>query len=80
MVISCHEIWQRISDYIDDELSPEMRQHIEEHLEGCRHCSALLDSTRNIIVLIADEKTFDIPVDFSQRLHAKLALEMSRES
>jgi hypothetical protein len=35
----------------------------------------ILDSTRNIIVLTADQRVFELPADYSERLHARLDLE-----
>jgi hypothetical protein len=53
-----------------------MLESIENHLAHCRHCAAVLDSTRNILVLVADERTFEIPVGYSERLHARLQQEL----
>ncbi len=78
MVLNCKHVWQEISNYIDDSVSPELREAIEEHLAHCRHCAAVLDSTRNILFLIADERTFELPVGFSERLHARLEEEIEK--
>ena len=78
MVVNCHEVWREISNYIEGDLSPELKAQLETHLAGCRHCAALLDSTRNVVVLIADERTFELPSGFSQRLHERLADEIGR--
>jgi hypothetical protein len=45
---------------------------MEKHLAHCRHCAAILDSTHNIVYLIADERTFTLPTGFSERLRARL--------
>jgi hypothetical protein len=37
----------------------------------------VLDSTRNILYLIADDRTFEIPVGYSDRLHARLQDEIA---
>jgi anti-sigma factor RsiW len=78
MVLNCKHVWEAISNYIDDSVSPELREAIEEHLAHCRHCAAVLDSTRNILYLIADERTFELPVGFSERLHARLEQEIEK--
>jgi anti-sigma factor RsiW len=78
MVLNCRHVWEEISNYIDDSVSPELREAIEEHLAHCRHCAAVLDSTRNILYLIADERTFELPVGFSERLHARLEEEIEK--
>jgi anti-sigma factor RsiW len=69
---------EEISNYIDDSVSPELREAIEEHLAHCRHCAAILDSTRNILYLIADERPFELPVGYSERLHARLREEIEK--
>lgn len=72
MVLNCKHVWSQISDYIDGTVAPELLQSVEEHLANCRHCAAVLDSTRNILVLVADDRTFELPVGYSERLHEKL--------
>jgi anti-sigma factor RsiW len=72
MVLDCRHVWDQISNYIDDTVPPELRQVVEEHLAHCRHCAAVLDSTRNILVLVADDRTFELPIGYSERLHARL--------
>jgi hypothetical protein len=49
-----------------------MREELERHLAYCRHCTAVIDGVRNIIVLVADGRTFSLPAGFSARLRARL--------
>ena len=72
MALSCRHVWDHISEYIDNTLDPQVRADVERHLATCEICSAILDSTRNIIVLMADDRVFELPLDFSKRLHARL--------
>jgi anti-sigma factor RsiW len=76
MRIDCQHVWQYISDYIDGEVDAELRAHIDIHLETCEICSAVLDSTRNVIVLVADDRVFELPAGFSERLHARIEHEL----
>jgi len=78
MVLDCKHVWREISNYIDGDLDPTVRANMEEHLAQCRHCAAILDSTRNIVYLIADERVFALPVGFSERLRARLENELNR--
>jgi anti-sigma factor RsiW len=73
MVLNCRHVWREISNYIEGTVDPGMREAIETHLAHCRHCAAVLDSTRNILVLVADDRTFELPIGFSDRLHTKLS-------
>jgi anti-sigma factor RsiW len=72
MRIDCKHVWEYISTYIDGEVDAELRARIDQHLETCEICSAVLDSTRNVVVLVADEHVFELPAGFSQRLHDRI--------
>ncbi len=76
MVIECKHVWEHISGYLDGTLSDETREMVQKHLDHCEICSAILDSTRNIIILTADDHVFELPVGFSERLHARIDLEL----
>ena len=76
MVIDCKHVWNYISEYLDGTLSSDTREAVQKHLDHCEICSAILDSTRNIIILTADDRVFELPVGFSERLHAGLDLEL----
>jgi len=78
MRIDCKHVWQHISAYIDGELDAALRAEIDLHLETCEICSAVLDSTRNVVVLVADSRVFELPAGFSQRLHARIDHELGQ--
>jgi hypothetical protein len=75
MELNCKHVWGYISEYLEDSVDDTLRAEIERHLEHCAICSAILDSTRNILYLTADERTFALPVGFSERLYARLERE-----
>ena len=79
MVIECKHVWNYISDFLDGTLPEETRELVQRHLEHCEICSAILDSTQNILVLTADDRVFELPVGFSERLHARLNREISEK-
>jgi anti-sigma factor RsiW len=70
--ISCEEVWREISNYLESEISAEMRARMEEHFKGCTHCTAVLDGTRNVVRLVGDAAAFEVPAGFSNRLYRKL--------
>ena len=76
MALECKHVWDYISEFLDDSLAPETKELVQKHLENCEICSAILDSTRNILVLTADDRVFELPAGYSERLHARLAQEM----
>jgi anti-sigma factor RsiW len=76
--IDCKHVWQYISAYIEDDVEPALRAEIDRHLETCEICSAVLDSTRNVVILVADDRVFELPAGFSQRLHARIDRELAK--
>ena len=76
MVIDCKHVWNYISEYLDGTLHEETRDAVQKHLDHCEICSAILDSTRNVIILTADDRVFELPAGYSERLHARLAREI----
>lgn len=77
MVLDCKHVWDCISGYLDDTLPPALLNLVQEHLDQCEICSAILDSTRNILILTADDLVLELPVGFSERLHVRLDQEMA---
>ena len=77
MRIDCKHVWQHISAYIDGDVDEALRAEIDKHLETCEICSAVLDSTRNVVVLVADARVFELPAGFTERLHGRLEEELA---
>ncbi len=78
MNLDCKHVWEHISEYLDGTVDAKLREDIELHLEHCEICSAILDSTRNILILTADDRTFELPVGYSKRLHERLKEEIEK--
>ena len=76
----CTEVLDRVYGYIDGELDADLRAHIDRHLETCEICSAVLDSTRNVVILVADNRVFELPAGFSKRLHERIDRELEAPS
>lgn len=72
MVVNCETVWREISNYVDGEVDPALRAGVEEHVRGCKDCTALLEGTRNLIQLYGDERMLEVPLGFGHRLHRRL--------
>lgn len=72
MVVNCEQVWQAISDYLEGDVSPELRAAMETHFKECKRCTAVLDGTRNVVQLYSDERMFELPADFDARLQRRL--------
>src|SRR6266508_2373419 len=58
IVVRCNTAIRELSRYIDSQLDSRTREKIEKHLKYCRRCRILLDTTRKVIYLVANEKVF----------------------
>ena len=70
--ISCVEVWREISNYVDDDVAPELRARMEAHFKSCAHCTAVLDGTKNVVKLVADGVEYELPGGFADRLYRKI--------
>ncbi len=71
--IDCHEVWRELVNYMEGDLTPEMRDRITRHLQRCSHCTAVYDGSRNVVRLLGDKNAFELPTGFSRRLYERLS-------
>ena len=71
--INCREVIREISNYIENEVPSDLRERLESHFRQCDHCRAVLDGTGNLLRLVGDGRSFDLPPGFSRRLHQRIA-------
>jgi predicted anti-sigma-YlaC factor YlaD len=76
--IDCFEVWRNISNLIDDEVTPDLRQRIEAHFKACSHCKAIYDGATNVVSIVGDERAFDLPPAVGKRLYAKFEKEVKK--
>ena len=72
-MIRCKEILRELSDYIDEEITAELRAQMEVHLCACRHCKVLVDTTRKTLTLVSDNSFLELPKGVSERLLERLS-------
>jgi len=77
MVVNCEHVWREISNYLENEVGSATRAAMEAHFKECKHCTAVLDGTRNVVQLYGDDRLFELPAGFSQRLQRRLAQQSS---
>ena len=73
---NCEQLLGSLSSYIDGDLSPELCQELEKHLEGCEDCRIVLNTTKRTIDLVHSpvEKP-ELPDDVRERLFKRLNLD-----
>jgi hypothetical protein len=60
-MITCEEFFAEFADYLEDQVSPEVRQELELHLSQCRVCHVLYDSSRKTIKIVSESDSFELP-------------------
>ena len=60
MKIGCDEVWREISNYLEDEITADLRIRMDEHFKSCKRCNAVLIGTRNVVRLVGDAAVFDL--------------------
>ena len=64
--VRCVELVELLGEYLEGTLTPGRRDELDEHLRGCRGCSAVLDQLRVTVGLLgglpaaADELPDDV--------------------
>ena len=70
--IDCYQVERELSDYLEGDVTPQLRLWTEEHLQRCDHCRAMYDELGNIVRLLGNEKFIELPEGFSHRLYKRL--------
>lgn len=73
-MISCEEVLRELANYLDEEISPEMRAQMEEHLHACHNCAVLVSTTYKTITLVATKYVAQLPQGVSARLIERLGI------
>jgi hypothetical protein len=80
-MITCEEFFAEFADYLENHVSPEVRQELELHLSQCRVCHVLYDSSRKTVKIVSESNSFELPQDIVDpivdRVMAKLRTKSS---
>jgi anti-sigma factor (TIGR02949 family) len=71
-MMDCKTVLANLSEYVDGDVSNEVRKELEEHIARCRRCRVVLDTTRRTLKIVLDAETFEVPLAVSARLYTRL--------
>jgi hypothetical protein len=60
-MITCEEFFAEFADFLEGQVSPEVRQELELHLSQCHACHVLYDSSRMTIKIVSESNSFELP-------------------
>ena len=65
----CRQVIDKISEYIDGELGPELVRELERHLQHCEDCCVVVDTTRKTVEVFCHTEPAPLPNDVHERLN-----------
>lgn len=77
--LACQDVQAEISNYLDDDLSPDIRRTLEAHLATCRTCQILIDSMRKTLRIVTDSGSFELPLERAAPLVERIIARVRRE-
>lgn len=77
ILVSCVEVQRELSNYMENDITPELRLRIEQHVIFCGGCKAVYDGVRNVLRLVSSSEIIELPPGFSLRLYRRLISETS---
>ncbi len=72
MSMTCRELFERLSEYVDGELPQEICEQIRRHIEGCEPCEAFAKTLKKTADLCHRLPSKPIPPDVAANLRAFL--------
>ena len=66
--LTCHEVIEVLTDYLEDALPANERRRVEEHLANCDGCTAYLETLRETIRLTGMLTEEQIPGEQKEQL------------
>lgn len=70
--MSCEEVAQYLSDYIDNELDEPLSEQARKHIATCPHCHILVDTMKDTIVLCREGTKRVIPEASQKRIFGEI--------
>jgi RNA polymerase sigma-70 factor (ECF subfamily) len=72
--LECKEIFEKLSEYLDRELPPEMCDQIDAHIGGCAPCVQFVESLRKTMDLCRELKEEEKPAPLQDHAISTLRL------
>jgi anti-sigma factor RsiW len=67
--VKCKDFLKELTDYLDGNIQVEVRTELEEHLQWCRDCYVVLNTTKKTIEIYRDNQLYELPDTLRSKLH-----------
>ena len=78
--MNCKGLIHELSNYIDGDLEPVLKQELERHLAHCEDCTMVVNQTKKSIEILCDSEPVKLPENVRSRLHAALRQKIGDKS
>ena len=78
-MITCREMVDLLSDYVDGHLERALARRLKAHLRGCSECTAFLRTFRTTQALTKEAACQEMPAELKVRLRSFLRATLQRD-
>jgi anti-sigma factor (TIGR02949 family) len=71
--VTCKQVIRQLSEFLDGELSAELTESLQHHLEHCEDCRLVVDTTRKTIEIYCNTEPLPLPEGVRERLERAMA-------
>jgi hypothetical protein len=76
-LLTCKQFLQELNEYLDPGIDPEIKRHLEAHVNECPNCFVIVDTTRRTIQVYKGMDPKPVPEDITNRLWDALERKMA---
>ena len=76
--MNCKGVIRELSEYLDGNLEPSLRDELIRHLEHCEDCRLVVDTTRKTIEIYCTSEPLPLLAGVQERLDRALAEKLKR--
>ena len=77
--LSCGDVYEHLCDNLDSKLDSESCRRIKAHMQGCKNCSAMLDSLKKTIHLYKQYPAPVLPEKTRKKLFAVIQMKKTKK-
>lgn len=76
-MLTCKQLLQELSDYLDDLLDPEAKKELQRHINECPNCWVVCNTAEKTLKVFKGMEAKALPVDVNDRLMEALRRRMA---
>lgn len=78
--MDCNEIFESLSEFIDEELSDKACSEIEKHMAGCKNCRIVVNTLRKTVTMYHSMPREELSGAARMRLYKVIDIDQEREA